>query len=377
MLCPECSSSNIHKDGVRESKTGLQTQKLKCGVCGRKFSESYIRFVRQKEDRQLCAILQEAKKLDSITETKTVMGDKKTTQKGQIIQYCFHMEKQGYAEATRRLHFSSLQTLMKRDANLSDPESVKEVIAKQKWSQNRRRNVIVAYTYFLKLRGLTWEQPKYTITRKIPFIPTEQEIDDLIAGCSKNVATFLQLLKETAMRSGEAHRIKWKDVDFERQTITLNEPEKGSLPRMFNSLSGKLLNMLSTMPKTTLYIFGETTLNSMKATFSRARKRLSYKLQNPRLNEIHFHTLRHWKATMEYHYKPDLLHVAELLDHKEIRNTRMYIQLEKNLFKNLPNDNFITRIAHNTTEACKLIQVGFEYVTGEYNDGGKIFRKRK
>jgi integrase len=377
MLCPECSSSNIHKDGVRESKTGLQTQKLKCGVCGRKFSESYIRFVRQKEDRQLCAILQEAKKLDSITETKTVMGDKKTTQKGQIIQYCFHMEKQGYAEATRRLHFSSLQTLMKRDANLSDPESVKEVKAKQKWSQNRRRNVIVAYIYFLKLRGLTWEPPKYTITRKIPFIPTEQEIDDLIAGCSKNVATFLQLLKETAMRSGEAHRIKWKDVDFERQTITLNEPEKGSLPRMFNSLSGKLLNMLSTMPKTTLYIFGETTLNSMKATFSRARKRLSYKLQNPRLNEIHFHTLAHWKATMEYHYKPDLLHVAELLGHKEIRNTRMYIQLEKNLFKNLPNDNFITRVAHNTTEACELIQVGFEYVTGEYHDGGKIFRKRK
>lgn len=224
---------------------------------------------------------------------------------------------------------------------------------------------------------LTWEPPKYTVTRKIPFIPTEQEIDALIAGCSKTVATFLQLLKETAMRSGEAYRIKWKDVDFERQTITLNEPEKGSLPRMFNSLSGKLLNMLSTMPKKTLYVFGDTTLNSMKATFSRARKRIAYKLQNPRLNEIHFHTLRHWKATMEYHYKPDLLHVAELLGHKEIRNTRMYIQLEKNPFKNLPNDNFITRVAHNTTEACELIHVGFDYVTGEYNDGGKIFRKRK
>jgi FAD synthase len=55
----------------------------------------------------------------------------------------------------------------------------------------------------------------------------------------------------------------------------------------------------------------------------------------------------------------------------------MYIQPEKNLFKNLPNDNFITRVAHNTTEACDLIQVGFDYVTGEYDDGGKIFRKRK
>jgi len=28
-------------------------------------------------------------------------------------------------------------------------------------------------------------------------------------------------------------------------------------------------------------------------------------------------------------------------------------------------------------EACKLIEVGFEYVTEEYTDGGKIFRKQE
>jgi hypothetical protein len=28
-------------------------------------------------------------------------------------------------------------------------------------------------------------------------------------------------------------------------------------------------------------------------------------------------------------------------------------------------------------EPTCLIEAGFEYVTGEYNDGGKIFRKRK
>jgi hypothetical protein len=55
----------------------------------------------------------------------------------------------------------------------------------------------------------------------------------------------------------------------------------------------------------------------------------------------------------------------------------LYIQLDKQLFKSYDNDQFITRIAHSAEEACKLIEVGFEYVTGEYNDGGKIFRKRK
>ena len=41
------------------------------------------------------------------------------------------------------------------------------------------------------------------------------------------------------------------------------------------------------------------------------------------------------------------------------------------------NDQLISKVAHNLDEVCKLSDVGFDYVTGEYNDGGKIFRKRK
>ena len=80
---------------------------------------------------------------------------------------------------------------------------------------------------------------------------------------------------------------------------------------------------------------------------------------------------------MLYHETKDLLYIAEFLGHKNIENTRLYIKLEKNLFKNATNDNFITRIAKNAEEACSFIEVGFDYITGEYDDGGKIFRKRK
>lgn len=75
----------------------------------------------------------------------------------------------------------------------------------------------------------------------------ESEIDELIAGCPQKVATFLQLIKETAIRAGEAKRLKWIDVDFERRIIILNEPEKGSPPRVFSSLTGKLLGMLNAL----------------------------------------------------------------------------------------------------------------------------------
>ena len=179
------------------------------------------------------------------------------------------------------------------------------------------------------------------------------------------------------MRRGEAINIPWKDVDLERRVIMCNVPEKGSNPRIFSDLSGKLLNMLSNLPRESELLFGNTTMNVLKNQLCRTRKRLAFKLGNPRLKEIHMHTMRYWKGTMLYHYKPDILYVAEFLGHKSIENTRLYIQLEKNLFKSLPSDQFITRIALNAEQACSLIEVGFEYITGEYNDGGKIFRKRK
>jgi len=66
----------------------------------------------------------------------------------------------------------------------------------------------------------------------------------------------------------------------------------------------------------------------------------------------------------------------QFLGHKDIKNTLRYIQIEKALFTS-GNDQFHVKVAKNSEEVCQLIEVGFEYVTGEYNDGGKIFRKRK
>jgi integrase len=188
---------------------------------------------------------------------------------------------------------------MIRGANLSDPESVKEVLAKeQKWSQSRKSNAINAYTLFLKFNGMSWNKPKCQITRKFPFIPTEQELDTLIAGSGKKNSAFMQILKETAMRSGEAKRLEWTDIDREKNIITLNAPEKGSDPRMWK-VTSTLIEMINAQPRNSTLIFSGS-LRSMKTTFVKTRRRLADTLQNPRLLRIHFHTFRHWKATTLY-----------------------------------------------------------------------------
>jgi len=39
---------------------------------------------------------------------------------------------------------------------------------------------------------------------------------------------FLQLLKETRARAGEAYSIKWEDIDLIRRTVTI-KPEKEAI----------------------------------------------------------------------------------------------------------------------------------------------------
>jgi integrase len=56
------------------------------------------------------------------------------------------------------------------------------------------------------------------------------------------------------MRSGEAKRLEWTDIDFEKSIVTLNKPEKGSLARMWR-VSLNLITMLNLLPKTSIRVF--------------------------------------------------------------------------------------------------------------------------
>ena len=117
--------------------------------------------------------------------------------------------------------------------------------------------------------------------------------------------------------------------------------------------------------------------DDMRSSFYLQKRRIAERQAKSKLMLIHFHTFRHWKATTEQHKTKDPWHVKMILGHKSIKSTENYIHFEKMLYDGDANDQFISKVAHNVEEACKLTDVGFDYVTGEYDDGGKIFRKRK
>jgi integrase len=248
--------------------------------------------------------------------------------KGKIIEYAWWMQKQGYSPVTVESRTKKLTRLSRLGADLLNPESVKETIAKQPWKISTKANVAAIYGCFAKLHGLTWEPPIYKPNYEMPFIPTEAEIDQLIAACGKKLSALLQLIKETGVRIGEACRIRWIDLDLEQKTLRV-QAEKNSKPRIFH-ISDKLISMLNMLPKKSERIFPNNP-RSLENRFRTVRKRTALKLNNPRLMEIHFHTIRHWRATILYHQTKDILHVKEFLGHRSLNSTLTYINIERAL----------------------------------------------
>jgi integrase len=313
------------------------------------------------------------------TEGKTTSGLAGATQpsqisqadiKGKVFEYLWHLKKENRAANTLFTYKQYLNLLLKAGADLLNPDSVKKILAeKSEWNQNTKRIASIVYSGFAAYHGIQFKAPKYKAPRKLPFIPLESELDALICGSSKRMATLLQLLKETGLRIGEALNLRWQDLDFEHNILYINDTEKNGKPRVFK-ISEKLVSMLKRLNINSDRIFGKTTYKGMETHFTLTRKRLALRLGNPRLLRISFHTFRHWKATMEYNKTKDLLHVMQLLGHRNIETTLIYTQLV-----NFEKNEYHSATAKTIEEAKKLVEAGFEYVC-TYNDI-LLFRKRK
>jgi len=373
IICPDCSGSRIYKDGFRYTNEG-QIQRFLCRDCGFRFSNNPYKQCQTNRAHQLC-VIKKAKKLDSQTENKTVAGEKnyelKTTIKSKIFEHLWWLKQEGYSEETIKGRTQILKQLTKENINLTKPDEFRNYLASKKLQPGRRANIIYAYALFAKWLKIPFTIPRIRIPEKLPWIPAEREIDDLIAASTKYIATFLQLCKDTDGRSGEIWKLSWIDIDFQNNTVRL-EPEKGSRPRI-SKLTNRTIQLLNQLPRKKDGIFhGQyKNLRNLRRSFQRQRKRISAKLGNLRLMQIHFHTLRHWKGTNEYRRTKDIIHVMQVLGHRRIQNTLKYIQLAKIG----ESSDFICKVTKDEKEISALIEAGFEYVCD--NEGLKFFRKPK
>jgi hypothetical protein len=117
----------------------------------------------------------------------------------EVISFGLWMQKQGYRKSTVHYCIQALKSVA-RNANIMEPESAKEYLATAELSESRKAKLVEDLARFYNYKHIPFDKPNYRRIERLPFIPLELEVDQLISGVGKKTTTFLQLLKETGIR---------------------------------------------------------------------------------------------------------------------------------------------------------------------------------
>jgi integrase len=287
---------------------------------------------------------------------------------GEIISTLFWMKNKGLSENTIETASHKLNQIA-RYADLMNTEEVKTYIANTNVCNGTKQKLVDIYEYFAKTHKITWERPNYKYERKIPLIPTTENINKIISASSRKYATIFRILEETGIESRELATTKRTDIDAEQGIINV-QGCKGH-----NSRSIKLKPATADMLRAYLHTYTEEKPFPdsiiMGEQWRKIRNRLATKLNEPQLKTIPLHNLRHHYATMLYDKTKDIVLVMQKLGHKKINTTMFYTQLVT--FSE--EEEYTVRTASNIKEATDLLEHGFQYVIEI--DGTKLCRKRK
>jgi len=255
-------------------------------------------------------------------------------------------------------------------ANLLDPEEVKTYIANAKISNHSKQKLANCYQYFTQTHDIKYEKPKYKWERKIPLIPTTQNIDKVISATGRKYATIFTILKETGLETKELETVHLADIDAERGIINA-QGCKGH-----NSRSIKLCPKTADMLRAYLEKYTGNRpfpiARRMGEQWRRTRNRLANKLNEPQLKTIPLRNLRHYFATRTYDRTKDILLVKQLLGHKKLETTMFYTQL----VTFTEDEEYTCKATTDSKEAQNLLEHGFIYQLTT-PDGLMLFKKRK
>lgn len=394
--CPKGCRGKVWQQG-HWKKHLYEIQRWMCCECGYIFSDPKQLKEANKKLQRVETIesmeLKSPRDIDSncqirVKETKNLGAEEKTIcipqkhekedLKGAVISFIWHLKRQNYAEDTLYAYGYNLQALIKLGIDLFDPQNFIDKMSQLGDSKTniRKYNLAKAYKAFLNYNKIKADIPKYKFKRPLPYVPPEAFLDQLIASAGSNqLSTFMQTLKETGARPGEAFRLEWTDIDIANKTINISHPEKGCNPRIL-PISDKLLKMIQELPHAKAnFIFNYKNKHVCGQSFRKMRKRAIKKLGNLEFAKIDFYTFRYWRATEEY----DLSHkdfeaVMYLLGHNSLRYVLLYKQLSK-ARRYGATEKYIVKEAKTKKQEIELLEDGFEWV----KDRGKtaLYRKLK
>ena len=150
-----------------------------------------------------------------------------------------------------------------------------------------------------------------------------EEIPRLLSNSTKKLRPIVTVAIFTGMRRGEIFRLKWHDIDFRRNIITLLDTKNGDKREV--PMNEQVKTALIRVPKNpeSPYVF----CNEEGQPLHDVRKSFWTALRKSGIKDFRFHDLRHTFASQLVMSGIDLNTVRELLGHKDMTMTLRYSHL--------------------------------------------------
>lgn len=153
---------------------------------------------------------------------------------------------------------------------------------------------------------------------------SEEEESRLLASCAPWLRDLVTFALHTGMRMGEILELTWRGVDFTRRTVTVmrsKNDERRTIP-VNETVLGVLKEKSRVRSLASDRVFCSKTFTPMESGHLRRSFRLA--LSKAKIEEFHFHDLRHTFATRLVQAGIDLYKVQQLLGHKSPIMTQRY-----------------------------------------------------
>jgi integrase len=171
-----------------------------------------------------------------------------------------------------------------------------------------------------EMPAMTWQQEGRGRKRWFSYEEEDAVLETLQLWGEERERKLFMFLADTGARLGEAFKLEWRDIDYDRNTVSFYETKGGSDRTLV--LTNRALEAVQKPPGTNhAGPFSDINRWGLRSLWLRLRGHL------PFLKDAVIHTYRHTCASRLAQQGVDLVKIKEWMGHKAIQTTLIYAHL--------------------------------------------------
>lgn len=259
------------------------------------------------------------------------------------------LEMSGLKEETRKSHTLRIQVFLRwliGDANETTLEDIREFLRHIRYDRNYSIGTVNCYRsslkYFYEMvldkQFLDKKVPRLRGYKPVPSVLSKEEVLEFISKVNNDMyRVILNTMYSSGLRVGEVVSIRVKDIDSKRMQIYIAEGKNGharyailseknlyelrSYVKKYKKRYGYKFNMDDFLFPSPYFKGNHISKKTIKNNIIKTAKNINLG------KKITSHTLRHSFATHLLESGVELFHIKELLGHRSIQSTSIYLHL--------------------------------------------------